>query len=116
MVNKATFYSAIAKDASFQHEQELRLIYAPSIIPAAADTGEGPRALGPVRQLKWRASTYGVTPYFEFPIPNGAIREIWIGPANPEHKDRASRHLLSALLQYHGAGDAQLIESSSTYR
>ncbi|WP_175732303.1 DUF2971 domain-containing protein [Burkholderia ambifaria] len=116
MVNTASFFSSIAKDASFRHESELRLIYAPSVMPAAPGSMGEPHVFGTIKPMKWRASAYGLTPHFEFNFPVDAIREIWIGPANPEHKDHAARHLLSTLLNLHGVWDVQLMESRSPYR
>lgn len=117
MVNNVAFFSSIAKDASFRHENELRLVYAPSIkIEVRPGSDARSEILGPIEPMKWRTSAYGVTPYFEFSFTPGAVREVWIGPANPEHKDHAARHLLYTLLTLNGFWDVQFIESKSPYR
>lgn len=116
MVNTATFYSSIAKDASFRHENEYRLVYAPSVMPLPPGQLGEPIVTGTVKPLKWRSSGYGVTPYFEYEFNVDAIREVWIGPANPEHNDHAARHLISTMLNLNGFWGMQLLESRSPYR
>lgn len=116
VVGACAFYGAISKDVSFKHEQEVRLVYRPGIIPAPPRSGRPPHIIGPLSPLQWRAGAYGVTPYFDFRVPVEAIKEVWIGPANPEHKDHSARHLLENLLRFHGMSDVALAESQSPYR
>lgn len=107
------YFGAVAKDKSFRHEQEWRLLYAPDVTIA---TDGAQYVTGFLQRMEWRASRYGLTPYFPYTFDPVAIREIWIGPGNPEKSDPSSRHLIKRFLEAHGLHHVEVIESQSPYR
>lgn len=120
LAHTISFYNAISKDHAFRHEREWRLIYAPTIVPpfpppSGAQIGR-PIIHGHLEPLMWRAGPYGITPYFEFGFKAESIKEIWIGPKNPEHQDKVARHLLIDLLHLNGFWSVTTRESKAPYR
>jgi len=101
------------KNPAFREENEWRICYSP-IITQHLDR----RALeieGMLRELRFRASRYGVLPYFQMPFGDNAredaIAEIVVGPKNPSNDN-----LLKMLLLSLGYRNASVRRSSASYR
>ena len=101
------------KNPAFREEDEWRVCYSPIITthPAKRDL----EIVGMLRELRFRASRYGVLPYFQMPFGNSAredaIAEIVVGP-----KNLSSDNLLKVLLLSLGYRNASVRRSSASYR
>jgi hypothetical protein len=101
------------KNPTFQEENEWRISYSP-IITAHLEK-QDLQIIGMLRELKFRASRYGVLPYFEMPFrenaPGDAIAEVVVGPKNLSAEGLVNMVLLS--LGYRGVS---VRRSSASYR
>jgi hypothetical protein len=101
------------KNPAFREEDEWRICYSP-IITSHSDRRDL-EIEGMLSELRFRASRYGVVPYFQMPFGhNGredAIAEIVIGP-----KNLSNDNLLRMLLLSLGYRNAAVCRSSASYR
>lgn len=101
------------KNPAFREEDEWRVCYSPLITthPEKRDL----EIMGMLRELRFRASRYGVLPYFQMPFGNNArrdaIAEIVVGP-----KNLSNDNLLKILLLSLGYRTASVRRSSAPYR
>jgi hypothetical protein len=82
---------------------------------------EAPSGDGLVRKsildpLCWRASRFGLTPFYELSFPAAAIAEVWVGPRNVDHPNLSAQHLLTRYSARNGTEHARLYFSKSAYR
>lgn len=111
IVNVINVLSAVIKNSKFAAENELRLLYAPTI--AYPQNGESEAEVsGALTERKWRSGTHGITPYFEYGHVKAAIREVVLGPNCPE-KDGAH---LKDFLYSHGMTEVAIVNSEATLR
>ncbi|MGQ0555959.1 MAG: DUF2971 domain-containing protein [Nitrospiraceae bacterium] len=101
------------KNPAFREEDEWRLCYSP-IITTDVDKHDL-EIEGMLRELRFRASRYGVLPYFQMPFVDNAredaIAEIVVGP-----KNLSNDNLLKMLLLSLGYRNASVRRSSASYR
>ena len=101
------------KNPAFREEDEWRVCYSPSITthPEKRDL----EVMGMLRELRFRASRYGVLPYFHMPFGDkareDAIAEIVVGPKNLSNDNSLNMLLLSL-----GYRKASVRRSSASYR
>lgn len=99
---------AYLKHPAFSGENEWRVIY---------DATRPVRLTkllkhGPQPEIRWRHGRYGLTPYCEMPNILHCIREVVVGPSNP---DRDTETYISRFLRSHGV-DAKIVKSECPYR
>lgn len=113
LVDRVVTMASICKESSFSHENEWRLIY----LPVLSDGTNDPVCIGHIRPMLWRTTRFGIAPYFEFPFAPTALKEIWLGPTNPDASQKSAIHLLRLFLGASGFGnDVSILESISPYR
>ncbi|CAJ0810699.1 DUF2971 domain-containing protein [Ralstonia flaminis] len=100
--------AAVCKDSSFIHEEEWRLAYLPVI-------ANGQVIIGELQDMLWRSGPHGITPYFAFDFQPTALREVILGPINPDHEP-SSMHLVRHFLDAHGLSHVTIAVSKSPYR
>ncbi|MBB5465243.1 hypothetical protein HDG32_001347 [Paraburkholderia sp. CI2] len=113
------WFDSITKDAGFSHEVEYRLTHTPEGLTLAQmiDTSNyEPLRASDLDPLLWRASRYGLAPYYEFCFPPDAIKEILIGPRNPDHPNVSAQHLVKQFCVRNEIPHAHVQNSKSPYR
>lgn len=113
------WFDSITKDAGFSHEDEYRLTHTPEglTVSQMLDTSnDEPLRASDLDPLLWRASRYGLAPYYEFCFPPDAIKEIWIGPRNPDHPNISAQHLVKQFCVRNEIEHAHVLSSKSPYR
>jgi hypothetical protein len=109
------------KNPQFSEEQEIRCVHLVNI----ADKGGGPvftdddgnNADGEIEgePIKYRVNQGSLIAYFDLPLnrgfPGQAIREVWLGPKNP-NEDKSVALFLNAS----GLGNVPIKRSTATYR
>jgi hypothetical protein len=114
---KVAQFDAVVKDEAFSHEREFRLTHTPEGVSIRTLVGENSTKRESVLgQLSWRASRYGLAPYYEFEFNTDAIEEVWVGPRNPDHANVSARHLLSTYCVENGISAVRIEMSKSPYR
>jgi hypothetical protein len=99
---------AYLKHPAFSGENEWRIIYdATRPVRLAKLLSDGPQP-----EIQWRNGRYGLTPYCETPNILQCIREVVVGPGNP---DRNTDTYVSRFLRAN-AVDAKIIRSECPYR
>ncbi|BAO93114.1 DUF2971 domain-containing protein [Caballeronia cordobensis] len=107
---------AVTKDEAFEHEKEYRLFHVPPVLPLER-TIAGERLRESVLDpLRWRASRFGLAPFYEYKFNLDAISEIWVGPRNPDHPNVGAQHLIEMFLAHSGMTDVEVKMSTSPYR
>jgi hypothetical protein len=96
------------KNPAYREESEWRIIYSPTV-------GESPdhklRIFGKCPEMFFRATKYGVFPYFKLPFTVPAIKEVVLGP-----KNRTPLEVVKLWLLKHGHTGAEVKKSSASYR
>lgn len=103
--------AAVCKNNSFAHEEEWRLAY----LPMSANSANGKVLVGELGDMRWRSGLHGITPYFAFDFQPTALRNVILGPTNPD-RDPSSIHLVRQFLDAHGLAHVSIAVSSSPYR
>jgi hypothetical protein len=113
------WFDTITKDDGFNREVEYRLTHTPESLTLDQildTTGTELLRSSILGVLHWRASRYGLAPYYEFAFPVKAVKEIWIGPRNPDHPNVSAQHLIKQYCARQGIGHALVQVSRSPYR
>lgn len=115
--NIATFIRMIVvatqmvKSDVFFAENEYRLIYSPKISRPEGNESKA-TVYGQLEERKWRAGSYGITPYFEYrDHVKKAMRKVILGPSCVDSVARVEDFLWS-----HGYINVEVEKSVSTLR
>jgi hypothetical protein len=104
--------AAICKNRGFREEQEFRFV---GMVPHHPSSRyEDSRSRGPALETQFRVTERGVVPFFPLPFPEGAVKEIVLGPDNHARKyDEALKAFL--LASGYDVGGIKISLSETTY-
>ena len=109
-VQQLTGYAATFKNPAFSQEKEWRLIHTPMLMGREGG-GHATEVRGSDYELKQRVVNSEIRSYFELPLQENFLKEIWLGP-----KCRVSSLDLTLLLSQTGHINTPIYRSIASYR
>lgn len=99
------------KNPAFSEEQEVRLVYNHMPTYHNSETHLIKHYELFIKSKNFRISNGNLTSYYEFPLLNGSVKEIILGPKNIFNEDEVRE-----FLRMHNINDARISRSEATYR
>lgn len=110
IIQQLTGYATTLKNPAFAQEQEWRLIHTPMLMGRKGG-GHSTTVEGSKYELKQRVGNGEIRSYFEMPLPENFLKEIWLGP-----KCRIRDLDLTLLLSNTRHFDTPVKRSTASYR